>query len=229
MPEAARMSRTAPAFILSLLLAATPAFAGDISKVNGSITAEAGQTYGELDTVNGSIRIGDGARTGDAETVNGSIRAGNDVETGGLSTVNGSIRAGSNARIGGNIETVNGSVFVDRGGIVDGNIETVNGAIGLVDTDVDGNVETVSGDVTIGIGSRVTGNLKISKPASNWLPVLVNAGKRKPRVVIGPDAVVDGELVFEREVTLYVHDSARIGKVTGAEPVRFSGPRAPAD
>jgi hypothetical protein len=53
-------------------------------------------------------------------------------------------------------------------------------------------------------------------------------GKRQPpRIVIGPNAVVEGALVFEREVTLYVHDSARIGKVTGATAVRFSTPTPP--
>jgi hypothetical protein len=54
-------------------------------------------------------------------------------------------------------------------------------------------------------------------------------GKRKPRIVIGPNAVVDGDLVFEREVTLYVHSSARIGKVTGATAIPFDTPRAPRD
>lgn len=223
------MSRTPVAIALSLLLAAAPAFANDISKVNGSITAETGQSYGDLDTVNGSIRIEDRARAGDAQTVNGSIRAGDGIETGSLGTVNGSIRAGANARIGGNIETVNGSVFVDRGGTVDGNVETVNGAIGVVDTDIDGNIETVSGDITVGVGSRVTGNVKVTKPTSNWnlLPVSFNDGKRKPRIIVGPGAVVDGDLVFEREVTLYVHETARVGRITGATPIAFSGDRAP--
>ena len=42
-------------------------------------------------------------------------------------------------------------------------------------------------------------------------------------------AVVEGELVFEREVTLYVHQTARIGKVTGATAIPFSGARAPTE
>jgi hypothetical protein len=40
---------------------------------------------------------------------------------------------------------------------------------------------------------------------------------RIPRVVIGPDATVQGELRFEREVELFVHPSARIGPVVGAK------------
>jgi len=39
---------------------------------------------------------------------------------------------------------------------------------------------------------------------------------RVPRIVIGPNAVVEGELRFEREVELFVHPKARIGKVVGA-------------
>ena len=32
---------------------------------------------------------------------------------------------------------------------------------------------------------------------------------------------------FEREVSLYVHESARTGRITGATPTPFSTPRAP--
>jgi hypothetical protein len=53
--------------------------------------------------------------------------------------------------------------------------------------------------------------------------------KRDPRVVIGPNAVVDGPLVFERKVTLYVHSSARTGPITGATAVRYSGALPPAE
>ena len=42
-------------------------------------------------------------------------------------------------------------------------------------------------------------------------------------MIIGPNARVDGPLVFEREVELYVHDSAKIGPVTGATAVRYDG------
>jgi hypothetical protein len=43
-------------------------------------------------------------------------------------------------------------------------------------------------------------------------------GRQKiPRIVIGPDAVVQGELRFEKEVELFVHPGAKIGTVTGAK------------
>jgi len=214
-----------PLVLVSTLTLAFAAHAAgpDIEKVNGSITAEAGQTYGRLETVNGSIRIGDRATVEKAETVNGSIRVGDDARTGGLETVNGSIRTGEKVVVGGPLETVNGGIFVDRGGLVSGDIETVNGAIGLVRTTVEGDLSTVNGDVTIGIGSHVKGGLRYQKPNVNisWRP------QRDPRVIIGPDARVDGPLVFERKVVLYVHRTARTGPVTGAQAIRFDGPTPP--
>ncbi len=215
------------ALTLALSLCAPLAFAQaqDIDKVNGSITANAGQSYGDLSTVNGSIRIDDGAQVRDAETVNGSIKVGNNARTGDLTTVNGSIRAESALQSSGDLETVNGSVFAGRGSRMD-SVTTVNGAIGLVDADLSGGIETVNGDVTVGAGSHVRGGIKVEKPTSNWMPI--DIGKRKPpRIIVGPNAVVDGPLVFEREVTLYVHQTARTGRITGATAVRYSGERAP--
>ena len=218
---------------LVLALAATMPLASaaqdnSIDKVNGSIDAEAGQTYGSLETVNGSIRIGDGARTGTAETVNGSIKAGNDIHSRGLTTVNGSIHLGTHALVDGDIETVNGGIFVDRGSRVAKDVTTVNGAIGLVGTDLAGGIDTVNGDITVGIGSHVHGGIRVEKPGTSWMPIHI--GKHTPpRIIIGPNAIVDGPLVFEREVKLYVHSSARIGSVTGATAVRFSGAQPPQD
>ena len=213
-----------PLLVLALSLAFAPAFAQqDIDKVNGAITVEAGERYGNLQTVNGSIKVGASARVASAQTVNGSIRVASGVQAGGLSTVNGSIRVDENVQVNDDVSTVNGSVFIDRGGNVRGNVETVNGAIGLVDTDVSGDVETVSGDTTVGIGSHVRGGIRYRKPSR----ALISLKGRTPRVIVGPDARVDGPLVFEREVKLYVHSSATIGPVTGATAVRYESDRAP--
>ncbi len=199
----------------------------NIDKINGSVTAEAGQAYGDLSTINGSIHIEAKARVKDVDTVNGSIRLADDVHSGGLSTVNGSIHVGTRAHIDGAIETVNGGIFVDRGGKVQRGIETVNGAIGVVDTDLGGGIETVSGDITVGAGSHVKGGLRVAKPGRSWG---VRLGKPKvPRVVIGPRAVVEGALVFEREVALYVHQGARVGAVSGATAQRYNSASPPKD
>lgn len=214
------------ALSLALAVAAPAAFAADrdVSKVNGSITVEPGERYRTLDTVNGSINIGAGARVANAETVNGSIRVAENVQAGGLATVNGAIRVDGKVSVQDDVSTVNGGIFVDRGGTIGGNVSTVNGAIGLVATDVGGGIETVNGDVTVGIGSHVKGGLRVKKSGKQW----ISFSKPKiPRVVIGPDARVDGPLVFEREVALYVHRTGRTGPVTGATAIRYDGATAP--
>ncbi|RZA18767.1 MAG: hypothetical protein EOP93_10400 [Lysobacteraceae bacterium] len=224
------MNRTLLFTILLAAAGAAQAHDGpgrDIDKVNGSITAEAGQAYGDLSTVNGAISLGRGAKVEDVETVNGGIEAGDDVSTRSVSTVNGGIRFGQRARIDGGVETVNGGIFIDRGGNVSRGVETVNGAIGLVDTDLGGGIETVNGDVSVGVGSHVKGGIHVEKPGKN---IGIRWGKPKvPRIVVGPNAVVEGNLVFEREVTLYVHQSARIGSVSGATAQRYTTATPPND
>ena len=199
----------------------------DIDKVNGSITAEAGQFYGDLSTVNGGIDLQRGAKVEDVETVNGGIEAGDEVVARSVSTVNGGIRFGQRAQVDGDVETVNGGIFFDRGSNVRRGVSTVNGGIGLVDTDLGGGIETVNGDITVGVGSHVKGGIRVEKPTGNWG---LRMGKPKvPRIVIGPNAVVEGNLVFEREVTLHVHQSARIGNVSGATAQRYSTATPPQD
>lgn len=198
-----------------------------IDKVNGAITAQAGQAYGDLTTVNGGIRLGAGAQAANVETVNGGIHGGDDVLTRSLSTVNGGIRLGRRAQVDGDVQTVNGGIFIDRGGRVRGDVSTVNGAIGLIDTDVHGGIATVSGDVTVGLGSHVKGGIRVDKPGR---AMGISFRKPKvPRVVVGPSAVVEGPLVFKREVKLYLHTSARIGSVTGATVQRYAGASPPKD
>lgn len=219
------MTRTRTALLLTLALAATPALAQqDVSKVNGSVSADAGQAYGDLETVNGSVSIAAGATVEDASTVNGSITVGDKAQAASLETVNGAIRIGKDVQVRKDVETVNGSIFTDRGTTIGGNVDTVNGAIGLVGTQLAGGIETVNGDITVGIGSHVKGGIKVEKPRG-WSM----KPRRDPRIIIGPNAVVEGPLVFERPVTLYVHTSARIGAVTGATAKPFSTDTAPAE
>lgn len=219
------MTRTRTALLLTLALATTPALAQqDVSKVNGSVSADAGQAYGDLETVNGSVSIAAGATVEDASTVNGSITVGDKAQAASLETVNGAIRIGKDVQVRKDVETVNGSIFTDRGTTIGGNVDTVNGAIGLVGTQLAGGIETVNGDITVGIGSHVKGGIKVEKPR-RWSM----KPRRDPRIIIGPNAVVEGPLVFERPVTLYVHTSARIGAVTGATAKPFSTDTAPTE
>ena len=221
------MNRPLAPLALVLALACTvPALAAeDISRINGSIETTAGGHYGDLETVNGAVRVAERVQAGATSTVNGSIRVADGARLESVEAVNGSIRLGRDVQVAGGIETVNGSVFVDQGSRIGRGVETVNGAIGLVRTHLGTGIETVNGNITVGIGSQLDGGITVSRP-QGWFSA---APKRRPRVVISPGAVVTGPLRFEREVDLYVHRSARIGPVTGAEPVIFDTDTAPRD
>ncbi len=195
----------------------TDAPGGDISHVNGGITAEAGQSYGDLDTVNGGISLRSRAKVGDVSTVNGGISVDDDVQARQLGAVNGSITAGERVRVERGAETVNGGIRFDFYSSVGGDVSTVNGGITVKKTAVKGKIKTVNGDITVGNGSVVGGGILVEKPQGiSWGKV------RVPRVLIGPNAVVNGELRFEREVELYVHTSAKIGAVSGATAKRYT-------
>lgn len=190
----------------------------DIDKVNGSIRIDEGQFAGDLETVNGSIHLAPHAKADSADTVNGSIEIGDDSELKSAETVNGAVSLGQRARVHGDVESVNGAITLERGAEIGGKVSNVNGRIRTEAARVGGSIETVAGDIEIGADSRIDGGLLVEKP-SGW-----SWGKQKlPRVVIGPNAVVQGRLVFRREVELYVSSSARIGAVEGATARTFGG------
>ena len=189
----------------------------DISHVNRGITAEAGRVYGDLETVNGGITVEEGVTADTVETVNGGISVGDRARVGSLETVNGGINAGEDVQVARSAETVNGGIRFGFRSSVGGGVATVNGGITLKQTRVQGRVETVGGDITVGNGSVVEGGILVDKPRGmSW------GKKRIPRIVIGPNAVVNGTLRFEREVELFVHPSAKIGAVSGATVQRYT-------
>ncbi|KFN44026.1 hypothetical protein [Arenimonas oryziterrae] len=210
------MRRTLLALALSLAAASVAAHDDqhrDIDRVNGGVTAEAGQTYGDLSTVNGGVSIEAGAIVDEAETVNGGITIADNAQLGSATTVNGGIHAGQHIVVKNDVETVNGGIRISFLSQVGGDVSTVNGGITIQQTEVNGRLNTVNGDITVGAKSHVRGGILVEKPNHGWNW----SGKpRIPRIVIGPDAVVDGELRFEHEVELFVHTSAKVGTVTGA-------------
>ena len=114
---------------------------------------------------------------------------------------------------------MNGRISLDKRAQVGGHLETVNGDLLLDEAKVDGQLRTVNGDITVGAASRVGGGILVEE-TKGWK---FGTNKRVPKVVIGPSAVVDGTLRFEREVKLYVSSTATTGKVEGATPIRFDG------
>jgi len=216
--------------ILLALLVVVPALqcavAGDddTSRVLGSVRIAAGSHAGDATTVNGSVELGANSVVKHAGTVNGSITLHEHASAESLETVNGSTRLERSARVSGSLHLVNGSIVLDQGADIGGRVSNVNGSIRLEGAHVGGGIETTSGDVDVGAGSRVEGGILINKEDEGWFHF---GSIRTPRVVIGPGAVVQGRLTFNREVKLYVSDRARIGPVQGATPVKFSGDQPP--
>jgi DUF4097 and DUF4098 domain-containing protein YvlB len=222
-------------FLALLILTATTAGCGmgpngDVTAtesgantVNGSILVPANLHSGSLETVNGSIHIDDNAIVTTASTVNGSIDLGAHATADSLSTVNGGVTVDDSAHVTRGLDTVNGTMQVKSGADVSGHVRNVNGHIILTGAHVGGGLRTVDGDVDVVSGSRVEGGILVEQGSGfNF-----SFSSRKPRIVIGPGSVVQGDLRFEHPVQLYVSDKATVGPITGAAPIRFSGDQPP--
>ena len=197
------------------------------SSVNGSITVgENAVVTGGINTVNGAIRVDTGAKIESASTVNGSVKIAANVQADDLSTVNGSVRVGKSATVDGEVEAVNGRITLESGSTVANNVSNVNGQIDVTGAEIGGDVSTVSGDINIVEGSVVKGDVIVEKP-SRW--GWSKSKSRKPRVVVGPGATVAGVIELEREVELFISETAKVGGVQGVmtldDAVRFSGAR----
>lgn len=237
MPTMQVVTRTAAA--LAMLLLVAPAHGVNVNKsinieagsqsgarstVSGSITVgRAATVTGGLETVNGSIRIDEDARIREVETVNGSLRVADGASSGDLSTVNGRISLGERVRVEGSVGAVNGGIDIGTGTTVSEDVGNVNGEITIEGAELGGDLETVNGDVALHGESVVAGDLVVKKSrGASWF-------SRPPRVVIGPGSRVEGTVRLEREVELYISDSAEVGGVTGVmsleDAVRFSGDR----
>ena len=225
-----------------ILLMAVPALAVSVNKsikiaageesdgassVNGSISiGEDAVVTGNVKTVNGSIRVDAGATIEKASTVNGSVRLADNVKSETLSTVNGTVTLGSGTAVDGEVQTVNGRITLAQGASVLDDVTNVNGQIELMGAVVGGNIETVNGDIELYGDSVVKGNIVVNKQSGwGW----GKSKKRKPRVVIGPGARVEGKIILEREVELYISETAEVSRVEGEmsmeDAIRFSGER----
>jgi hypothetical protein len=121
---------------------------------------------------------------------------------------------------------VNGELTLGKGADIGGRLSNINGAILVASAHVAGGISTVNGDIDLRDGSHVEGGIHVELPTLD-----VNDSNRHdiPRVVIGPNVIVQGPLKFEHEVKLYVSDSATIGPVEGATAEKFSGDQPPGD
>lgn len=200
---------------------------GGHSTVNGSITVGRDAVIdGSLETVNGAIRVDENSRLTKASTVNGSIRLADGVSARDVESVNGSIGIGENVTIDGVVSVVNGKIEIKRGAAIEESVSNVNGEIRVSGAEIGGNLETVNGDVWLTDNAHVGGDLVVDKP-NRW--GIRWKKERKPKVVIGPGARISGDIVLEREVELYISETAAVSNVRGVmsldDAVRFSGAR----
>lgn len=223
---------------LLALLMAVPAFGASINKsvriadgeesggatsVNGSITVgNDAVVTGGLRTVNGSISVGSGSTIENAKTVNGTLRMADGVEAGHLGTVNGAVKIGKKVSVDGDISAVNGSISLEQAAVVTGEIGNVNGRIAIEGAQVNGSVTTVMGDIRMH-EAVIKGDLVIEEP-SMWGR---NDKRRKPRIVVGPGSRIEGAIVIEHEVELFISETAEVGSVSGVmsldDAITFSG------
>lgn len=224
---------TASLFVLVLASPVLWADGENISKINGSIRVEGGRQVGSVETVNGSIHLEDSVTARDVETVSGSIDIGRESSVDDIDTVNGNVtldhsakaksvemvngrlRLKEQAQVRGNVTSVNGSITLEKAAQIDGSVENVNGDIELDAARVGNGIKTTNSDIDIGSGSRVDGGILVEKPNGGFFST-----KRKPKITIGPDAIVNGTLKFEREVELHISDRAKVGKIVGATPIK---------
>jgi DUF4097 and DUF4098 domain-containing protein YvlB len=196
---------------------------GNVQKINGDVHVMAGKPAGTVDSVNGSIQIDDNATVASANTINGSIHVGDHATSGTVRTVNGTITVGAGAHVSGSVVAVNGALALRSGADVAGAVSNIVGDIRIDDAHVGRGIKTVAGDIEIFGKSQIEGGIAVEKP-SGQLP----AGRDKtPHVVIGPGAIVQGELRFDRPVRLDVSNRATIGPVVGATPATFTGDEPP--
>ena len=195
--------------------------------VNGSISVGKGAVVsGSINTVNGKIRVDGDATIENATTVNGSLHIADGVRSENLATVNGSVKVGEGSTVAGEIEAVNGSISLAAGSTVALNIANVNGDIELTGSEVGGDLTTVNGNVELADRAVVKGDIVVEKPGF-WS--FGNGNSRMPEIVIGPGSSVEGVIRLEREVKLYISETANVGGVEGemsmSDAVRFSGKR----
>jgi DUF4097 and DUF4098 domain-containing protein YvlB len=229
MRDAGRITIPRRAMVLagSLALLGGLAACGDSNedatqKINGDIHVVAGKSYSGVDSVNGSIQVDENASLTNANTVNGSIDIGAHATAESLKTVNGSIVLGAGAHLTGSIKSVNGSITLRTGADTAKGITNVNGNIDIDAAHVGGGIRTVNSNITLMRDTHIDGGIVVEKPSG-----VITFNGTPPRIVIGPGVTVQGELRFERPVTLYVSDRATIGTVTGATAVQFSGDKPP--
>lgn len=206
---------------MALLVSATTevsrADGRDLHSVNGSVSAEPGQSYDSISTVNGSVHVGRGASADIAKTVNGRVALDDEAKVGAATTVNGALDIGEGATVDREASTVNGTIKLAKRARVGGDVTTVSGNVRVDGAEIGGGITTRNGDIELSDGAHVHKDIHIEKKTDGFW----DSKRDEPlHVRICGTCVVDGDLRFERPVELTVEPGAKIGKVIGEEVTR---------
>ena len=136
-------------------------------------------------------------------------------------TVNGDVTIGDAAEVRDDVETVNGDITLRSGARVGGSVANVNGDMLIEGASVGGGLETVNADIRLTSGARVSGGIHVERNnghGRSWF----NREQSNPRITVEQGAVVEGPLVFEREVDLYLAPGVTLPAVQGVPPKRYT-------
>jgi hypothetical protein len=204
------------AMILGSYVFATSADASSadkVSRINGSVEIDAGQTVGDVSTINGRIRVSRNATAGAVETINGSITIQSGATIDSAETVNGGIRLGRDVQVGAELKTVNGGIQVDPGSFVAADIRTLNGEIALRDTRVTGSLHTANGDIELREGSVIEGDV-IIRGERSWISRLFSFGQpHRSELQVDASSVILGDIHLYRDVELRIEEGAEVGEI----------------
>ena len=192
---------------------------GTLDSVSGDITVAARARVRSVSTRSGDVTLGGQSLVGPVDTVSGDVRVTGQAIAASVETVSGDITLGMQAKVEGRVKSTSGDISAEHGCSISSDVETVSGRIALHGTTVDGDIHFVCADVTVDEGSHVRGKLHLHRP--------VNGMHGVPRVVIGADSRIEGEMVFEVPVSLFVHASAQTGPISGATRTVFCTPQPP--
>jgi len=192
---------------------------GQLESVSGDVKIAARAIVGGATTTSGDIHVHEEAAVGPVSSVSGDLVVGNGAWVRSAETVSGDITLGLNVDVDEGVKSTSGTIRTGRGCRIQGDVKSVSGDIVLYATEVEGNIHVVSSDLTVAAGSQVSGGIHLYGTT--------NASCHLPRIVIGEHARVEGELVFESPVALYVHTTAHTGPIQGASPIVYSTPHPP--
>lgn len=174
---------------------------GDVRSVNGEIQLGQDNTAKVVSTVNGDIGINKGSQVELVRSVNGNLRVSGVKVSGDVTSVNGRIKALDNSQIAGNVRTTNGKIFL-RDAKVHQNVQMSDGNIELRDTLIEGDVVVTE--------KRI------------WEYLSLDFDFFRPKIIVGPNTIITGKIKSNRRIKLFVHESAQIAGIEGAEARYYS-------